>query len=1300
MNKIAVFFMTFVMIGMTFSGCLGNDAEVETTKDLEIDLDDRRFRSTIDDCDAKNQELITYFAGADDEFDNTNSDANPATPGQGLNYWQTNVLTGYYSTVAPSGFDASSVDNLFLHTFVLPNFGQIIDAELETVVQGIGGNVGTDSIAFRFENWDASTGTYSSGNQWANAFINQPGSTNFFLLALDDLPAHNSGNLVPPSSTGFPSSDSRIQEMDTHRLLDVMIQDDVSVDYLKLTICIETLPSTIECQEPNMLHQYLAGAKDGFSPTVVDSPMTPSSDLLTWHSQILGGTPPLQTATSNTPPSYGMGFDSSQSNRLFAHSFTNLPTTGTIVDAQIDINVKGMGHLVSTDKIYFRFTDMSNPNPTTPYTHHTWSNDFDNGNNEALYRFALDDLPASQAGINLVPGVVDSNLAPPAHVDVLTNLNDQRYIDVMIQDDTSVDWVELTICVEPDTVTPEFSVGKENSYHCNEEGGHYKEHVILLGAKDAYGTTSDGAPTPSSALLSLPYPTPYSGYDDNQGAYFLETFDWTGYISSNVPSTYSSMTLLDADLETGLRAFDTSTNDQFHLRFDTADMNNPGSGLMSNNWAHEIGPGMVGSNGGIFNLHLKTLPLPSASGSSMTSSQPANWNLIPSMDAGMSLDVLSYENHEVDYLELKLCFGITDQPQEETHGNYSCDTSDAMINEFAYYAGVADQFDIGGMDGAPSFTNPSTPSLDLVNWFNGATSASIPPALIAEHDSLGIATTPVTPEYYLHTFDSIPSGILDAKLIFTIKPLQNDNVSNSDDTLSLRFEGTNVAPWTVDLGTLPLQYPGTGITFTMNLADLPTTGTSDLNAMMLMPPGSGVNTVIPGMEAYDFIDIVIEDQHSVDSVSLVICQQENGLIQEDLPLNCTKPDATGPNGAGYIVETHTAGLTDLYNPNFMDPQLDPSQAQMDFMYSQIGSDIHVDTDVYQANKWRMHDFRNLVGPNEVIMHASVETGLNFVGGDVQTDGLMFTFLEEDANGNWLTTTNNVNGNGNTVGQGIGVVDQDLWNPAATLNTMNNRDQHTSDEVVNYLFEHSTANLLANGFVLGVDMSKLAVSGTSLVNQQSLNGQYSLIDEMNDLGRMGVLIQDDTDVDYIELTICKQIPDSDGDGIPDHIEMGSQQGGVDTDGDGTPDYLDLDSDNDGIPDSVEGGKGDTDGDGIPNYLDTDSDGDGISDADEGIVDTDGDGIPDYLDTDSDGDGMPDAWEIANNFDHLTPNGSVDADGDGLTNLEEYNYGTDPNNQDTDGGGVSDGDEIDDMTDPNDPSDDGEVLGDPDDPKPLR
>ena len=232
--------MSLLMIGMTLSGCIGNEPGDEPGDDTrpvdDVDIknpdEDKPPRSTIENCDGINQQLITYMAGADDDFDTTNSDANPATPGPGLSFWQTNVLTGYYSTVTPSGFDETSVDNLFLHTFALPTSGQIIDAELEMLVQGIGGNVGTDSIALRFDNYDSNTGIYSSGNPWSNSFVNQPGTTNLFLLALDDLPAHNSGNIVPPSSTGFPSPDSRIQEMDTHRVLDVMIQDDVSVDYL------------------------------------------------------------------------------------------------------------------------------------------------------------------------------------------------------------------------------------------------------------------------------------------------------------------------------------------------------------------------------------------------------------------------------------------------------------------------------------------------------------------------------------------------------------------------------------------------------------------------------------------------------------------------------------------------------------------------------------------------------------------------------------------------------------------------------------------------------------------------------------------------------------------------------------------------------------------------------------------------------------------------------------------------------------------------------------------------------------
>jgi hypothetical protein len=89
---------------------------------------------------------------------------------------------------------------------------------------------------------------------------------------------------------------------------------------------------------------------------------------------------------------------------------------------------------------------------------------------------------------------------------------------------------------------------------------------------------------------------------------------------------------------------------------------------------------------------------------------------------------------------------------------------------------------------------------------------------------------------------------------------------------------------------------------------------------------------------------------------------------------------------------------------------------------------------------------------------------------------------------------------------------------------------------------------------------------------------------------------------------------------------------DTDGDGVPDSLDLDSDNDGITDIIEAGgvdtnndgrvddNTDTDGDGIANTFDTDNGGAALDD-----FDSDGDNINDRLDLDSDNDGIPDNVE---------------------------------------------------------------------------
>ncbi|MCP4872278.1 MAG: hypothetical protein GY898_26545 [Proteobacteria bacterium] len=177
-------------------------------------------------------------------------------------------------------------------------------------------------------------------------------------------------------------------------------------------------------------------------------------------------------------------------------------------------------------------------------------------------------------------------------------------------------------------------------------------------------------------------------------------------------------------------------------------------------------------------------------------------------------------------------------------------------------------------------------------------------------------------------------------------------------------------------------------------------------------------------------------------------------------------------------------------------------------------------------------------------------------------------------------------------------------------------------------------------------------------------------------------------------------DSDGAGFGDLDEVGADPSNpTDTDGDLTPNALDDDDDGDGIP-SADEGIFDPDADTVPNYLDDDSDGDGFADLEETDADNDSDGTPNYLDLDSDGendvdsvdgdgdndgDGIPDYLDL-DDFD----GDAADPDEDGLTNGEEAELGTDPNNEDTDGDGLLDPEEIDETgTDPTvtDTDDDG-------------
>jgi len=101
-------------------------------------------------------------------------------------------------------------------------------------------------------------------------------------------------------------------------------------------------------------------------------------------------------------------------------------------------------------------------------------------------------------------------------------------------------------------------------------------------------------------------------------------------------------------------------------------------------------------------------------------------------------------------------------------------------------------------------------------------------------------------------------------------------------------------------------------------------------------------------------------------------------------------------------------------------------------------------------------------------------------------------------------------------------------------------------------------------------------------------------------------------------------------------------------------------------------------------DVDSDGDGLTNAEEHDLGTN----PNNSHTVT---GYPDMW-LATHFLNALLNGGPssfdpndDPDHDGLTNAEEFEHGTDPHNSDTDGDGVSDASEVDQGNDPLDPND---------------
>ncbi len=164
-------------------------------------------------------------------------------------------------------------------------------------------------------------------------------------------------------------------------------------------------------------------------------------------------------------------------------------------------------------------------------------------------------------------------------------------------------------------------------------------------------------------------------------------------------------------------------------------------------------------------------------------------------------------------------------------------------------------------------------------------------------------------------------------------------------------------------------------------------------------------------------------------------------------------------------------------------------------------------------------------------------------------------------------------------------------------------------------------------------------------------------------------------------------DVDGDGLLNTEEDRNGDGIVNT---GETDQYDADTDGGGEADGseVQAGRDPLDRtDDITYDLDNDGLTNGEEDAlgtDRSEQDSDGDGVNDKDDPfplqkeysqDSDNDGLPDEYEQVQNLEHdKRSDANEDKDNDGLSNLEEFLYGTDINDPDTDQDGEPDGEEV--------------------------
>lgn len=173
----------------------------------------------------------------------------------------------------------------------------------------------------------------------------------------------------------------------------------------------------------------MAGVNDNFAlPT---DPTSPSSNLLGWLNSIYA---PLSAPLKD--------FDSSLNDRWVVHTFTGL---SDISEATLEIRLRaGTSFLSHNDSVSLTFIEDDQILPPQGSEH--WSRRIGTGHGvPGLLPYDWHSTTASQAVDTITLDLGNLPLASGGYVSLIPALNTHGFLDFLLQDDTDVDYVALTV---------------------------------------------------------------------------------------------------------------------------------------------------------------------------------------------------------------------------------------------------------------------------------------------------------------------------------------------------------------------------------------------------------------------------------------------------------------------------------------------------------------------------------------------------------------------------------------------------------------------------------------------------------------------------------------------------------------------------------------------------------------------------------------------------------------------------------------------------------------------------------------